>query len=250
MAPHPPFLNAGNAGPFTLDGTRCYRVGREHAVIVDPGPDVDSHVRALLSWVADAREVKVLLTHGHGDHAASAAHVAAELGCPVLGPGDVAAVDVVLQDGDSIETDEGPLVAVATPGHSAQHFCFHRPERRALFVGDLMLGQGDTTWVGEYAGCVADYLESLARVRRLAPTVLYPAHGPPLEDVPGALDRYEAHRRERIRQVAAALAERPDADVEELLRLVYGRALPSAAHEAARMSLQALMDYVRGQARH
>lgn len=245
MGTDPPFLNAGNVGSFTLDGTRTYRVGRGDAVIIDPGPDVESHVRALVVWVSDAARVRVLLTHGHGDHAASAGRVADVLGCAVLGPAGVSAVDVVLQDGDSVETDEGPLIAVHTPGHAAEHLCFHWPERAALFAGDLLLGRGDTTWVGEYAGCVADYLASLVRVRALAPTVIYPAHGPALDDVPAVLDRYEAHRRARIEQVEAALAARPTADADEMLVTVYGRALPPGVQDAARMSLQALMDYVR-----
>lgn len=245
MEAHPPFLNAGNAGSFTLDGTRTYKVGHGNVVLLDPGPDVERHVRALVAWVADADEVKVLLTHGHGDHAAAAAHVAAELGCPVLGPAGVAAVDAVLENGATVDTDHGPLVAVSTPGHSAEHLCFHWPARRALFAGDLLLGRGDTTWVGEYPGCVADYLASLERVRALDLAVVYPAHGPALEDVEGVLHRYESHRRTRIAQVEDALAQRPDADVDELLEMVYGKALPPGTGQAARMSLQALMDYVR-----
>ncbi|HSG07920.1 MAG TPA: MBL fold metallo-hydrolase [Longimicrobiales bacterium] len=241
----PPFLNAGNAGPFTLDGTRTYRVGRGNAVLVDPGPDVERHVRALVGWVADAEQVRILLTHGHGDHAGSAGRLAGELGCPVLGPRGVSGVDLDLEDGATVETDEGVLVAVSTPGHAAQHLCYHWPESRALFAGDLLLGKGDTTWVGEYPGCVADYLASLERVRALDPSVIYPAHGPALEDVSGTLRRYEAHRRARIRQVETALAGRPDADVEELLEVVYGRVLPPGTGQAARMSLQALMDHVR-----
>ena len=246
MGAHPPFLNAGNAGSFTLDGTRTYRVGRGEAVLLDPGPDVERHVRALVTWVADADTVTVLVTHGHVDHAASARHLAGALRCEVLGPPDVPGVDRVLGDGDTVETDAGALVAVRTPGHSAEHLCFLWPARGALFAGDLLLGRGDTTWVGEYPGCVADYLASLDRVRALGPSVIYPAHGPPLDDVPGTLARYEAHRRARIRQVEEALADRPRAAVEELLPVVYGGTLPPGTREAARLSLQALMDHVRG----
>ena len=245
MDEHPPFLNAGNAGPFTLDGTRTYRVGRGDAVLLDPGPDVERHVRALVAWVADADQVKVLLTHGHEDHAASARRVAEGLRCPVMGPAGVPDVDVILEDGATVETDAGPLVAVHTPGHSADHLGYHWPARRALFAGDLLLGRGETIWVGEYPGCVADYLASLGRLRALDLSVIYPAHGPALEDVPGTLDRYEAHRRARIRQVEEALESHPEADIDELRMVVYGGTLPPGTGEAARMSLQALIDHVR-----
>jgi glyoxylase-like metal-dependent hydrolase (beta-lactamase superfamily II) len=143
-----------------------------------------------------------------------------------------------------VATDEGDLVAVETPGHARAHLSFHWPARRALFAGDLLLGKGDTVWVGEYAGAVADYLRSLERVRALAVEVIYPAHGPPLTEPAEALDRYTAHRRERIRQVEAALAERPGAGPDELLDLVYGAALPAAARRAALMSMEALKAHV------
>jgi glyoxylase-like metal-dependent hydrolase (beta-lactamase superfamily II) len=242
---HPPFLNAGNAGPFTLDGTRTYRVGLGDTVLLDPGPDVERHVRALVVWVEDAARVRVLLTHGHDDHAGSARTVAGALGCEVLGPSGVDGVDTVLDDGAVVDTDRGELVALDTPGHAAHHLCFRWPGREALFAGDFFLGEGDTTWVGEYPGCVADYLASLDRVRRVAPAVIYPTHGPAIEDVAATLDRYEAHRRERIRQVEEALAAHPDADVDELFVAVYGRATPPGTGEAARMSLRALVEYVR-----
>jgi glyoxylase-like metal-dependent hydrolase (beta-lactamase superfamily II) len=120
----------------------------------------------------------------------------------------------------------------------------HWPARRALFAGDLLLGRGATTWVGEYAGCVADYLASLERIRALALDVIYPAHGPPLEDPAEALARYESHRLERIRQVEEALARRPDVEERELVELVYGGSIASGLEEAALRSVRALMDHV------
>lgn len=245
MGSHPPYLSAGNTSPFTLDGTRTYRVGEADTVLLDPGPDVADHVRALVDWVADADRVTVVLTHGHPDHAGCAVTVAEALAVPLRGPATVEGVNVPIADGDALATDAGTLVAVHTPGHTADHLSFHWKDRGALFVGDLLLGKGDTTWVGEYEGCVADYLASLRRVRALAPSVLYPAHGPAIEDVPAALDRYEGHRLERIAQVERALEERPDATADELVRAVYGEQLPALVRTAATMSLQSLLDHVR-----
>ncbi len=245
MIEHPPFRNAGNAGPFTLDGTRTYRVGDRSTVVLDPGPDVAAHVRALVVWLQDADEARVVVTHGHRDHAGGARSVADALGVPVLGPEGVVGVDAPLGDGDRIRTDAGTLVALETPGHAEHHLCFAWPEREAMFVGDLMLGAGDTTWVGEYAGCVEDYLESLRKVRRSAPRILYPAHGDPITDPNEALDRYEAHRRARLRQVADVLESRPDTSPDGLVVAVYGSELPSAVAGAARRSVEALVEYVR-----
>jgi glyoxylase-like metal-dependent hydrolase (beta-lactamase superfamily II) len=237
----PRVLNAGNAGAFTLDGTRTFLVGRRSVAVIDPGPKVQEHLRALLHAVADAESVTILLTHGHADHAEGADALAQEGGFAVHG-----ADGVPLEEGRTFETDAGALVALRTPGHSRDHFAFHWPERRALFAGDLLLGEGSTTWVGEYSGCVADYLRSLDRLRALDLAIVYPAHGPPLRDVAGTLDAYEAHRAQRIAQVRAILHARPDATPSEVVREVYGTVLPSELEEGARRSVEVMMEYLEG----
>lgn len=238
----PRCINAGNRGPFTLDGTRTYVVGSQVVAIIDPGPDVDHHVRAVVREARGAREVSVLLTHGHQDHAGAAEAVAVALGAPIVGVGHPRAE--VLEDGAAVETDHGVLVAVETPGHSRPHLAFHWPEAGALFPGDLVLGEGETTWVGEYPGCVGDYLDSLQRVRECASRVLYPAHGPPIEDAPGALDAFEAHRRDRIRQVEEMIRAAPDATPADVLDGVYGDTIPDGLEAAALKSVQVILHHL------
>lgn len=246
MTDHPRFLTAGNAGPFTLDGTRTYLVGRGVVAVIDAGPALEAHVDALVDAVRAASRVFVVVTHGHGDHAPGARDLAAKLDTDLYGPAGVDGVTRPLDEGDIVSTDEGDLVVVDTPGHARYHIGLHWPARRAFFAADLLLGKGDTVWVGEYAGSVADYLDSLDRVRRLDVDVIYPAHGPALEDPAAALDRFEAHRRERIRQVESLLAARPGASAEVLLGAMYGAALPESARKAALRSVEALKAHVEG----
>jgi glyoxylase-like metal-dependent hydrolase (beta-lactamase superfamily II) len=217
-------------------------------VVIDAGPEGEEHVRALADAVRDADEVHVVLTHGHRDHSPAAFALAEELGLEVWGPEGLAGVERPLRHGDMLSTDQGDLVAVDTPGHARHHLAFHWPSRRALFAGDLLLGRGATTWVGEYSGCVADYLASLDRVSALELDVIYPAHGPPLEDPKEAIARYEGHRRERIRQVVKALRERPGAEEDEVVDIVYEGGVPDAMREAALFSVRALMEYVQSRA--
>ncbi len=219
-------------------------VGNRSVVIVDPGPDVEHHVRALVSSVQTAESVAVVLTHGHSDHAASAPAISRLTGANVYGPEGLGGVDVTMRDGDAIETDAGDLVAVHTPGHTPEHLSFWWTGRDALFVGDLFLGKGDTTWVAEYPGCVADYLQSLRHVRGLSPSVMYPSHGPPLEDPIDAIDRFEAHRLQRIEQVRTAMRAHPAADTDALLDVVYGPELASGLRGAASRSLAALVEFI------
>lgn len=214
--------------------------------MIDPGPDVDTHVRALASLAAGARSFRILVTHGHADHSAAAGSLGVVTGADIYGPAGVEGVTIPIEDGFVASTDHGSLVAVHTPGHMEDHLGFHWPVRRAFFAGDLVLGEGDTTWVAEYSGCVADYLASIEKLHALELDVLYPTHGPPLTDPGEALARFAAHRRDRIAQVEQAMTRAPHADIEQLLDVVYRDELPAAVRGAARLSLSALIDYVNG----
>lgn len=238
----PRCILAGNAGPFTLDGTRTYLVGIHDVVLIDPGPDVDSHIRAVLRATEDARSVRILLSHHHADHSGAVEAVANAREAQVLGTGHPRCEP--LGEGDSVTTDQGHITVLETPGHSSEHLAFFWAEAKALFPGDLILGEGDTTWVGEYPGAVADYLESLERIRMVAPEVLYPAHGPEIRDVPRCLAAYEAHRRGRIDQVRSALMELPGASVVQLVEIVYGDTIPAGLEGAAQKSVEAVLDFL------
>jgi glyoxylase-like metal-dependent hydrolase (beta-lactamase superfamily II) len=211
--------------------------------VIDPGPDLPRHVRAVVHALEGAERIHLLLTHGHADHAGAVESMMALLpDAMVIGPGHPASRPA--DAGEEVHTDAGSLSAFPTPGHTRDHVAWLWPETSTLFVGDLVLGRGDTTWVGEYPGCVADYLDSLNRVEALAPDRLLPAHGAEVLDPPGVLAAYRAHRRERIAQVRRARAARPGATASELLADIYGDGLPEALERAARASLEALVEYV------
>ena len=232
---------APNAGPFTLGGTRSYIVGEQWAAVVDPGPRLESHLRRLAAAVASAESVVVLVTHGHGDHAAGAEELGRRIGAETWGPGAERDID----DGSVFATDAGDVVAVSTPGHARRHFCFHLPGRGALFTGDMILGEGDTTWVGEYAGGVAEYLDSLDRLEALDAAILYPGHGAPLRDPATAIARFRRHRLKRIDQVRRAVAAAGTSDVRAITRHVYGD-LPPDTFEMAASGVVGILDYLSG----
>jgi glyoxylase-like metal-dependent hydrolase (beta-lactamase superfamily II) len=238
-------VKAPNGGPFTLDGTRSYLVGRDEVALIDPGPDMPEHVRALSDAVGQARTVRILLTHRHRDHAGAATELERVLSAEVLGP--PSAGFGILNEGESVPTDDGELKAVDTPGHTADHLSFHWPRGQALFVGDLVLGIGATTWVGEYAGCVADYLVSLGRVRKLDPAVVFPGHGPPIRNVASTLDAFEAHRMERLAQVRRAMRENPEMSAEEIAEVIYGGRIPRKVADAARASVEVMVHHLSGE---
>ena len=185
-----------------------------------------------------ADQVVILLTHAHADHAAGAADLALTLGAEVLGPGGERDID----DGENIPTSDGDLVAVSTPGHARRHLCFHLGITGETFVGDLILGEGDTTWVGEYSGAVAHYLASLDRLEALQPRILHPAHGPDIVDVAATIDRFRRHRLSRIDTVRSALAA-GYTNPAAITRHVYGT-LPPEVQPMAVASVETILDYL------
>jgi glyoxylase-like metal-dependent hydrolase (beta-lactamase superfamily II) len=239
----PRIVKAGNRGPFTLDGTRTFLLGRKTAVVIDPGPNVDQHVRALSHALADSHDIHILLTHGHGDHAAAAGPLGARLAGASIS-GAPSAGFSPLEEGKRIPSDQGELVTVLTPGHTKDHVAFYWPRARALFAGDLILGRGSTTWLGEYPGCIADYLESLDRVQSLDLEVVYPTHGPPVRDPHRVLESFRDHRLDRLKQVARIRRENPDASVEELVLGVYGSKLSPRLVKAASSSIGVMLHHL------
>ncbi len=68
---------APNPGPMTLDGTNTWVLlepGAADALVVDPGPLDEAHLRRVLDVVAaaGARVAETVLTHRHADHAEGA----------------------------------------------------------------------------------------------------------------------------------------------------------------------------------
>lgn len=237
----PRVVIADNPGPFTLDGTRTHIVGSRNVAVVDPGPDEIPHVERLRETLGGADSVVILVTHGHADHSGGAERLGRALAAEVRGFGPGARP---FSPGESVFTDAGSLVPLLTPGHTRDHYAFHWPEARAVFPGDLILGSGDTTWVAEYPGCVADYLASLDALERTGADVLFPAHGPALEDAVEVVRRFRLHRIARVAQVEAALEVKPDSTLSELLDAVYGPSIPEGVREAAGRSLEAILHHL------
>ncbi|MGH7469183.1 MAG: MBL fold metallo-hydrolase, partial [Longimicrobiales bacterium] len=226
---------APNPSPMTLQGTQTYIVGRQRAVIIDPGPALHQHLDAVTTALGDGVAAAILLTHAHADHAEGAPALAARLHAPVLSG------QQGLTDHQRIETDAGPLVALHSPGHTADHFSFWWPDQHAIFCGDLMMGGLDTALVAPPEGELGAYLASLERLATLRPTIIYPAHGPAIEDASAALQRYVQHRLQREEQVLAGLADRPGT-VEDLTRHVYGAQLDPGLEPYARAAIDAYLE--------
>jgi len=128
------------------------------AAIVDPGGGVDTIIRALDELKLTAE--KILVTHGHVDHAAAVADLKEKLSVPVEGPEpqDKFWIDRLPEDGaryglgyaraftpdrwlaggETVTLGDLTLEVFHCPGHTPGHVVFfHRPSRFAV-VGDVI----------------------------------------------------------------------------------------------------------------
>lgn len=241
---------APNPSPMTLDGTNTWVIaepGSSAAVVVDPGPDDEAHLRRVLdaARAEDRHVAQIVLTHGHLDHSAGAVRFAELSGAPVgaLDPGLRLGTEGY-RPGDVITAAGCELRVVATPGHTADSLSLLLPEDGALLTGDTVLGRGTTVIARD--GSLGDYLRTLDDLRSLADDeglrVLLPGHGPLLSDPAGVLDYYIAHRKERLDQVRAALAAGARTPAE-VVAIVYA-AVDRSLWPAAELSVRAQLDYL------
>lgn len=227
-------VRAGNPGPFTLDGTNTWLVGRDPCWVVDPGPALEAHLDRVAADAALRGGIAgIALTHGHGDHTDGVRGLVERAGRVPVAAAASAVADVRLSDGERF----GPLEAIATPGHAPDHLAFRAG--RVLFSGDAVLGHG-SVYVAPDPGALRGYLDALERLIALELDLICPGHGPPVTEPRAKLTEYRDHRLDRERRLVEALGDGLR-DVEELLDRAWFD-VPSALRGAAAVTLAAHLD--------
>ncbi|HEX7947162.1 MAG TPA: MBL fold metallo-hydrolase, partial [Phenylobacterium sp.] len=228
---------ARNPGPFTFTGTGAHIVGRGEVAVIDPGPDDPRQIEAILNATMGERITRIFVTHSHLDHSPAARPLAEATGAVIyaggqrcrpsqgddrLEAGDDLCFrpDVALADGQIFHGPDWTIEAVATPGHTANHYAFALLEEAALFPGDCVMGWS-TSVVSPPDGDMGAYMKSLAKIRARRFGALYPAHGPPIREVDAFLAAYIEHRRARESAIVMELAETSEATVRQLVARLY-----------------------------
>ncbi|MGD2041884.1 MAG: MBL fold metallo-hydrolase [Anaerolineae bacterium] len=185
--------------PVGLIQTNCYVLGCEETkegAIIDPGGHPD---RILAEVKRLGLEIKYILnTHAHFDHTDANGALVQATGAPLaLHPEERALLeaaggaalfglhadaspppDLDLQDGDKVAIGQLRFDVLHTPGHTPGHVCFHEPNEKVLFDGDVLFyrGVGRTDLPG---GNWQQLMHSIQDVLFTLPddTVVYSGHG-------------------------------------------------------------------------
>lgn len=144
--------------PFEQNCSLVWCEETKEGALVDPGGDVQRLLDAVASQGVQLK--KLLLTHGHLDHAGAAGALAKQLSIPVIGPHQADQYwldgmpqqskmfgfppvepflpDQWLQEGDEVEIGSQRLSVLHTPGHTPGHVVFFDEKGKRLWVGDVL----------------------------------------------------------------------------------------------------------------
>jgi glyoxylase-like metal-dependent hydrolase (beta-lactamase superfamily II) len=248
---------ARNPSPFTFRGTGTYVVGTGEVAVIDPGPDLDDHVAALLAGLADEKVTHILVTHTHRDHSPAAAPLKAATGAPTYGFGPHRggrrgepgieeggdwdfAPDVTVTDGDVIAGAGWRFEAVHTPGHTSNHLCFALPQAGVLFSGDHVMGWS-TSVIAPPDGEMSAYMASLDKLLGRSDTVYWPTHGPAIVEPHPHVRAFVAHRHEREAGIRDCLTRGPQ-PIAAIVDRLYAGLAPGLRRAAARSVHAHLLD--------
>ena len=241
-------VRAPNPSPMTLTGTNSYVIdaGRGEALVIDPGPLIERHLEALVANAGERglRISTIAVTHGHPDHAPGAAPLSARTGASVwVHPNSNVPHDRTFElDGD-LRVADVALRVIDAPGHTFEHVALYEPGERALFTGDVILGEG-TVVVAPPGGAMRPYQRTLQRFKDEFPEAarIYGGHGPIVEDARAKIDEYIAHRQAREAEILATLRAGP-VTIPQLVIAIYGTQRPMLWPAMARQLLAYLIAF-------
>jgi glyoxylase-like metal-dependent hydrolase (beta-lactamase superfamily II) len=240
IAPGVRRLLCNNPSPFTYKGTVSYLIGHGNVALIDPGPDDERHIAALLEAVRGETVTHIFVTHTHRDHSPAAKRIKAATGATIVAEGPHRAAralhvgepprmeasadmefrpDHALPDGAVVHGPGWIMEGVATPGHTANHMAYALRGSDFLFCGDHVMAWS-TPVVAPPDGAMSDYMASLRKLAGRPETVYFPGHGGVVREAPAFVAHYIRHRQGREASILHRL-QKGAADIPTLVRAIY-----------------------------
>lgn len=185
--------------PFQQNCTLCWCDETRRGAVIDPGGDLETVLQVVAEQGITLE--KILLTHGHIDHAGGVAELAKRCALPIEGPhqadaywieglakqgemfgfapAEVFTPDRWLVDGDTVQVGNETLQVLHCPGHTPGHVVFYSPTAKVAQVGDVLF-QGS---IGRTDFPGGDYQTLINSIKtKLFPlgdeVTFIPGHGP------------------------------------------------------------------------
>lgn len=234
-----------NPGPMTLQGTNTYLIGTgKRRILLDTGDaNVPEYIESLKSVLNDenAHLEHVIITHWHHDHIGGVGDIIKNIktDCRIWKhkrldkPDDSLPNDIplnFLENGAEISTEGATLRIMHTPGHTTDHITLILKEENALFSGDCILGEGTAVFEDLY-----DYMASLHLILREKPSLIYPGHGPVVDDPLRKIEFYINHRTKRENEILEVMRMNNTKKFSEmdLVKVIYVDTPENLHHAAA-----------------
>jgi hydroxyacylglutathione hydrolase len=153
-------------------------VGTEEALLIDTGAGQEG-LKEIVDLLAGNRPVKVVLTHGHGDHSAGLKYfseVWMHIADTAMLPADLKIKRHYIQDGCMIDLGNKTIDIIGVPGHTPGSVVFMNKAERYMMTGDA-IGSG-MVWMQISDLPLTVYLESVKKLEGLKDQidVLYVGH--------------------------------------------------------------------------
>lgn len=242
-------IPAFNPGPLTGRGNNTWLIDGAVPTLIDAGAGRPDHVDAVASALGGRALARVLVTHGHSDHAGGAPAIRARWPDVAiykwLLPGEAGWLPLI--DGERVAAGDTELTVIHTPGHARDHVCFWNAGTRDLYGGD-MVALGTTIVIpGDRGGGLSAYIASLERLAALRPARILPGHGLIVDQPLELIAEYIEHRRMRESQVIQCLDDGVT-DPDEIVARVYPE-LAVGLRPVARQTIEAHLGKLRAEGR-
>lgn len=178
--------------------SNIYVIGGEYLTIVDPGNDYTTYMELFTLDYEPAAIKKIVLTHGHHDHAMGIfellrsypsvlqnggleliLHEAAppqlketpkEMGCQVT----------ELRGGETLELSGFEWEVIYTPGHTIDGICLYHAPTKTAFTGDMVMPHAMAEADEHAGGSLDHYLFALRALLKRDIENILPGHGGPV----------------------------------------------------------------------
>jgi glyoxylase-like metal-dependent hydrolase (beta-lactamase superfamily II) len=236
----PILIHAANPSPLTGRGNNTWLLDGAVPALIDAGVGTPAHVDAIAAALGDRPLARVLITHGHADHASGVPALRARW--PKLEE-----FRWPLRDGDTLRAGDTELIVLHTPGHAPDHVCFWNAGTRELFAGDMVVSGTTVMIPAGRGGNLREYLGSLERLGALGAVRIYPGHGPIIDRPADIIEEYLEHRRMRERQVLACVSDGVT-DLDAMVTRIYPE-LDGTLRPAARLTVESHLEKLREEGR-